>query len=101
MAALDLLGRRWALGVVWALRERALGFSQLRAELGGVSTSVLADRLRELREAGVLTDDQAGRYLLTPTGAHLLEALTPLQRWAVAWSESAGDRTDAGEPASR
>ena len=90
MAALDLLGRRWA-----------LGFSQLRAELGGVSTSVLADRLRELREAGVLTDDQAGRYLLTPTGAHLLEALTPLQRWAVAWSESAGDRTDAGEPASR
>jgi DNA-binding HxlR family transcriptional regulator len=34
--------RRWALGVVWALRDRALGFSQLQAELGGVSTSVLA-----------------------------------------------------------
>ena len=92
MAALDLLGRRWALGVVWALRDRALGFTQLRAELGGVSTSVLSDRLRELREAAVITTDDAGRYRLTPEGADLFDALRPLNRWASTWSI----RTDAG-----
>src|SRR6202035_4396571 len=53
MALLDLLGRRWALRILWELRDgSALTFRQLQARCGDISSSVLNDRLRELREAG-------------------------------------------------
>jgi len=90
MAALDLLGRRWALGVIWALRNGPLTFGQVQRELDGISTSVLSDRLRELREAGVLTTDGDGAYLLTNEGVKLCDALDPLRAWSVRWSKRVG-----------
>ena len=50
MALLDLLGRRWALRLIWELREGPLVFRALQARCG-VSPSVLNTRLAELREA--------------------------------------------------
>ena len=58
--ALDLLGRRWALRLVWELRRSTLAFSELR-ERTGISPSVLSARLGELIEAGVLEKD-GGRF---------------------------------------
>ena len=55
MALLDLLGRRWALRVLWELRDGGgLTFRELQARCAEVSSSVLNDRLRELREAGIV-----------------------------------------------
>ena len=54
MALLDLLGRRWALRILWELRDGPLTFRALQAACGNLSPSVLNDRLRELREAGIL-----------------------------------------------
>ena len=51
--ALDLLGRRWALRLIWELRRSTLSFSELR-ERTGISPSVLSARLGELVEAGVV-----------------------------------------------
>src|ERR1700728_621810 len=49
MALLDLLGRRWALRVIWELREApSPSFRELQRLCGDISSSVLADRLREL-----------------------------------------------------
>ena len=76
-ALLDLLGRRWAMRVVWELREPAT-FRELQTRCGGVSSSVLNQRLRELAEAGIVT---AG-YRLTDRGEALLAALAPLKVWA-------------------
>ena len=54
MALLDLLGRRWALRVLWELRSGPVpGFRELQSRCGGVSSSVLTDRLTELRDACV------------------------------------------------
>ena len=86
MALLDLLGRRWTLRVLWELREEGLGFRELQARCDGMSASVLNQRLRELREAGILETDSAGVNSLTRDGAALLEALGPLDRWAKRWS---------------
>jgi DNA-binding HxlR family transcriptional regulator len=83
MALLDLLGRRWALRVLWELRDGALTFRELQARCGGMSPSVLNERLAELREAGIVED--ADGYALTTEGARLLKALAPLQRWAERW----------------
>jgi DNA-binding HxlR family transcriptional regulator len=90
MALLDLLGRRWTLRVLWELRDEALGFRELQARCDSMSASVLSQRLRELRETGILETDDAGVNRLTFHGAALLEALGPLDRWAKRWSSRAG-----------
>ena len=80
-AALDLLGRRWSLALVWELRRDAVAFSELRERLG-ISPSVLSVRLGELAEAGVLERDSARRYRLTGPGRELARLLFELNRWA-------------------
>jgi DNA-binding HxlR family transcriptional regulator len=88
MAALDLLGRRWALRVLWELRDGSpASFRELRERCDSMSTSVLNQRLGELREAGLIETGAAG-YLLTKTGTDLLEALAPLDSWAKRWGAS-------------
>jgi DNA-binding HxlR family transcriptional regulator len=86
MVLLDLLDRRWALRVIWEPREEALTFRELQARCEGMSSSVLSQRLRELRDAGVVTLEQSGGYGLTEQGAALMDALAPLQRWATDWA---------------
>jgi DNA-binding HxlR family transcriptional regulator len=95
MALFDLLGRRWALRVLWELRdEPAPTFRELQERCGAVSSSVLADRLRELDEAAIVTRSDRG-YVLTPAGADLLGCLLPLDEWASRWAFS---RIDSARP---
>jgi DNA-binding HxlR family transcriptional regulator len=86
MALLDLLGRRWTLRVLWQLREPARTFRHLQARCDGMSSSVLAQRLAELRQAGVVEEGTARGYGLSDEGARLLEALEPLDAWARRWA---------------
>ena len=85
MAALDLLGRRWALRVLWELRDGPLGFRELQARCDGMSSSVLRTRLVELTSAGLV--DQDVEYRLTRAGRELERAMRPLTRWAERWAE--------------
>ncbi|REE96216.1 winged helix-turn-helix transcriptional regulator [Thermomonospora umbrina] len=96
--ALDLIGERWALLVI---RELLLGpkrFSDLRAGIPGASPDVLATRLRELTDAGVvhrrtLPPPAASQvYELTDWGAGLEPVITHLGRWG---SRSPSLRHDA------
>jgi DNA-binding HxlR family transcriptional regulator len=90
MALLDLLGRRWALRVIWELRDGPVTFRELQARCGGVSSSVLSQRLTELRDAGIAGEGN----VLTPEGRRLLDAYKPLGEWADRWArrEGAGAR---------
>jgi DNA-binding HxlR family transcriptional regulator len=88
MAALDLLGRRWSLRMLWELRDGPLGARSLRERCDGMSPSVLYDRLGELTEAGLVfqRDDQC--YELSEIGLSLGDALSPLDQWAQRWAET-------------
>jgi DNA-binding HxlR family transcriptional regulator len=86
MAALDLLGRRWALRILWELRDGPVGARALRERCDGMSSSVLYERLRELAGAGLVERDEADRYRLTRQGASLGAAIEPLDRWARSWA---------------
>lgn len=91
MALLDLLGRRWALRVLWELRDGSSPtFRQLQQRCGGISSSVLADRLRELGQAD-LVENAGDGYLLTEQGRTLRESLAPLDDWASGWQPKASD----------
>jgi DNA-binding HxlR family transcriptional regulator len=86
MALLDLLGRRWSLRVLWELRDgTAPSFRELQARCGDISSSVLNDRLRELREAGIVDAERGDGYRLSREGHQLIEALAPLDAWAKRW----------------
>lgn len=86
MAAMDLLGRRWALRLVWELRDGPIGARALLTRCEGLSSSVLYQRLGELTDAGLLQASADG-YALTPLGASLGAAIAPLDAWANAWAE--------------
>jgi DNA-binding HxlR family transcriptional regulator len=88
-SALDLLGRRWALRLVWELRRSTLAFSELRKRTG-ISPSVLSARLGDLTDAGVLERDGGGRYRLSGRGRELARVLYELNRWAEQHREIAG-----------
>lgn len=89
MALLDLLGRRWTLRILWELRERALTFRELQERCDAMSSSVLNQRLHELRDAEIVTLQPGSGYELTGEGHELLEALSPLHGWAARWGERA------------
>lgn len=90
MAALDLLGRRWALRLLWELRAEPLGARALRQRCDGMSSSVLYERLTELKAAGLLAKDDGGDYTLTALGEDLGAALHPLDQWSQRWAEQKG-----------
>jgi DNA-binding HxlR family transcriptional regulator len=90
MAAMDLLGRRWTLRILWELRDGPVGARALRSRCDQMSSSVLYERLDELTAAGLLARDEAGAYLLTDIGAQLAPALESLDAWAKRWSETLG-----------
>lgn len=86
MALMDLLGRRWALRVIWELRQGRLTFRALQEACGGVSPTVLNERLRELRESGLIDPDGSAGYALTPLGRELIEQVLPLVAWSARWA---------------
>lgn len=84
MALLDLLGRRWCLRILWELRNgNAFTFRELQQACGGLSPTVVNRRIAELREAGIVAQEDG--YRLTERGQSLLAALEPLGDWARDW----------------
>jgi DNA-binding HxlR family transcriptional regulator len=85
--ALDVIGDRWALLVVRELIFAPKRFVQLRSDLHGVSPNVLAQRLRDLEDAGVLRREtleppaSVPVYALTGRGRALEPVLLELGRW--------------------
>ena len=86
--ALELIGERWALLV---LRELMLGsrrFTELRADLPGISANVLTQRLTELEERGLVVKKRLPPpanvqvYEATPWGLEAEPIVQALGRWA-------------------
>ncbi|WP_433044915.1 winged helix-turn-helix transcriptional regulator [Dactylosporangium sp. CS-033363] len=91
--ALDVVGERWALLVVRELLLTPQRFSELRHALPGVSSNLLADRLRELEQHGVVHRPDGGRYDLTDRGRRLEPIVVALGDWGI-------DAPHPAEPAS-
>lgn len=95
MALLDLLGKRWVLRIIWELRDTPLTFRELRDRCDAMSPTVLNQRLRELRDTDIVMLAEPGGYALTQSGIQLLEALMPLQRWAIGWQKRLSGKESA------
>lgn len=95
MALFDLLGRRWAMGVVWVLSEQGpCSFSQLEAACETISPAVLNTRLKELRAAGLVEKQEDG-YAVSKLGREIHTRLLPLSALSRKWA--ARMRIQAGQ----
>lgn len=82
---LALLEARYAMRVLWALRDgHAQTFRLLQDSVGGITPNTLNTRIKELREAGIVGHGSEG-YSLTLTGQDLLKRLSDLQAFAARW----------------
>jgi DNA-binding HxlR family transcriptional regulator len=88
--SLDVVGDRWTLLIVRELTLRGPSrYTDLRAGLPGIATNLLADRLRELEQAGVVEREEAPPpvattlFRLTPRGERLRPVLEALARWGM------------------
>ncbi|MFI2037787.1 winged helix-turn-helix transcriptional regulator [Streptomyces bottropensis] len=88
--ALDLVGDRWTLLIVRELLAGPRRYTDLHADLPGVSTDVLASRLKDMERDGLTTRRRlpppgaAYVYELTPRGRELLPVLQALGVWGEA-----------------
>jgi len=86
MALLDLLGRTWALGIIWQLHKGTATFRHLQQRCEQVSPSLLNTRLKELIALQLVLKHQDG-YALSQQGKSLYEIISPLGDWSKQWAE--------------
>lgn len=100
-AALDRVGDRWSLQLVEALLAGPLRYGELAAAVAGIAPNILADRLRRLERAGLLTGTPYSQrplrlaYALTSDGRELAGALRLLADWG---ARQGGGRESGGDP---
>lgn len=86
----ELFGERWTLLVVRELVCGATRFSEIQAGIPGIPKSLLAKRLKRLRDAGIIVRDQGDTprkvsYQLTRQGLELGEVIIALGTWSQRW----------------
>ncbi|WP_406138715.1 helix-turn-helix transcriptional regulator [Streptomyces anulatus] len=105
-AAMDVIGGKWKVLILWALNERTCRFGELRRAVTGVTEKVLSSHLKELEDDGIVHRQVYAEvpprveYSLTPLGLSLNAALEPLGLWGrehiYRGAEEAGVGIDTG-----
>lgn len=78
---MSFIGGAWTTNIIWNLSGGPRRFNELRHDLSGISSKVLATRLRELTEKGVIirevkpTSPPSVEYSLTEPGRELMPAI--------------------------
>ncbi|MEP5339682.1 MAG: helix-turn-helix domain-containing protein [Algibacter sp.] len=86
MALFDLLGRSWAMGIIWKLNEGPCNFRALQERCESISPTTLNKRLKELTQSFLIERTVEG-YSLTEKGAEIFQLLYPLETWARDWAK--------------
>ncbi|PKV78834.1 HxlR family transcriptional regulator [Nocardia fluminea] len=104
--AIDVVGGKWKLHLMWVLGAGPQRFGQIRRLLDGVSEKVLAENLRHLESTGVVHREifpeipPRVEYSLTPLGETLRLALEPLEMWGDANREALATASRPSAPQS-
>lgn len=109
-AALDVVGGKWKVLILWALHDERRRFGDLRRTVPGISEKMLIHSLKEMEADGIVLRHDFREipprveYSLTAFGVSLSAALSPLCEWgqlhmarigAVKEEENARERIEA------
>src|SRR3984893_6099227 len=102
-AALDVVGGKWKVLVLWHLTPSSRRFGELRRLVAGISEKMLIQQLREMEADGIVSRKDFREipprveYSLTPFGVSLSDALRPLCDWGNEHMSRIGNaKADAG-----
>ncbi|GBE17507.1 MAG TPA: transcriptional regulator [Euryarchaeota archaeon] len=89
---MQLLSRKWTLMIIKALIDHGrLRYTELAGSLNGISPKTLSDRLKELKQVGIVRRKSFAEipprveYSLTEKGIELGESLSAIVDWSVKW----------------
>jgi DNA-binding HxlR family transcriptional regulator len=106
-AALDVIGGKWKVLILWQLGPQLRRFGELRRLVPGISEKMLIQQLREMEGDGILSRKAYHEipprveYSLTRFGVSLQEVLTPLCEWGATHMKRIGAAHRPGESTSR
>src|SRR5260370_13470046 len=86
-AAREVVGGKWKVLILWALRQAPRRFGELRRQIPGISEKMLIQHLKEMEADGIVTRKDYKEvpprveYALTSFGGTLCDALAPLCEW--------------------
>lgn len=89
--AIELIGKRWSGAVISVMIKGATRYCELREAIPGISDRLLADRLKELEQAGIVARDVEPTrppqvsYRLTPKGQALGPVVDSITAWSHDW----------------
>ncbi len=85
--ALDTIGGKWRISIIWSLKEGEKRFVELRNSLNGITDKMLTQKLRELEKAELITRKVYPQvppkveYNLTLLGKSILPVIEMLEEW--------------------
>lgn len=86
-AALEVVGGKWKVLILWTLGDGPLRFGELRRQIPGISEKMLIQNLKEMEGDGIVTRNDHKEvpprvdYAMTAFGRSLCAALAPLCNW--------------------
>ena len=86
MALFDLMGRTWAMGVLWQMQNGPFTFRELQDKCESISPTILNSRIKDLRDADLAERTLEG-YRLTPRGEKLIAILQPFGDFSMEWAQ--------------
>lgn len=94
--ALDVIGGKWKMPILWRVKDRAWRYSELRKSLGAVTHKMLTQHLRELEADGLITRTVFAvvpphvEYAITDLGRSAIPAISELRDWGTRYRRRAG-----------
>ena len=83
---LSLLESRYAMRVLWALKDgHPQTFRLLQDSVGSITPNTLNTRIKQLRAAGLMSHGDDG-YIVTAAGADLLKRMNEMAAFATRWA---------------
>ena len=105
--ALDVVGGKWKMPILWRIRERPLRYGDLRASLNEhahkpVTHAMLSSQLKQLERDGLLTRTAYPEvpprveYTITPLGLKVLPVIDALRAFGAIVKEQRGKKSRRG-----
>lgn len=85
--ALDVIGGKWKMPILWRLRDRAWRYNELHRDLSRISHKMLTQQLRELEHSGLITRTVHAvvpprvDYEITQLGQSTIPVIDVLRAW--------------------
>ena len=90
--AMDIIGGKWKMIILWVLRDGVLRFSEIKKILPGITQKMLTQQLRELEESGIVSRvvypvvPPKVEYSVTVEGQKILPILNQLCDWSTEYA---------------